>query len=182
MEARFCENVPVTIVGGGNAAGQAAIFVCERTSRATLIVREPSLTEYMSRYLADRIERDPRIEVMLHSEVRELLGDEVLEAVVVEDNETGERTEVPAKALFVFIGFEPHAEWVEGALELAEDGSIPTGSAVADWALPLETSRRGVFAAGDVRRGAVQRVAAAVGEGAMAVRLTHQRLDEALRH
>ena len=95
----------------------------------------------MSRYLADRIERDPRIEVMLHSEVRELLGDEVLEAVVVEDNATSERTEVPAKALFVFIGFEPHAEWVEGALELAEDGSIPTGSAVADWALPLETSR-----------------------------------------
>ena len=182
MEARFCENVPVTIVGGGNAAGQAAIFVCERTSRATLIVRERSLTEYMSRYLADRIERDPRIEVMLHSEVRELLGDEVLEAVVVEDNATSERTEVPAKALFVFIGFEPHAEWVEGALELAEDGSIPTGSAVADWALPLETSQRGVFAAGDVRRGAVQRVAAAVGEGAMAVRLTHQRLDEALRH
>jgi thioredoxin reductase (NADPH) len=182
MEARFCEDIPVAIVGGGNAAGQAAIFLCDRTSHAALIVREPELTQYMSRYLADRIERDPRIEVMLHTQVCELVGDETLTALVVEDNETGQRKEVPAQALFVFIGFEPHAGWVEGELELADDGSILTGPAVADWALPLETSRRGVFAAGDVRCGAVQRVAAAVGEGAMAVRLIHQRLDQAVRH
>ena len=117
---------------------------------------------------------------MLHSGSASCSATRCSKAVVVEDNETGERTEVPAKALFVFIGFEPHAEWVEGALELAEAGRSP-GSAVADWALPLETSRRACSppaTSGAGRCGGSPRRWAR----AMAVRLTHQRLDEALRH
>jgi thioredoxin reductase (NADPH) len=150
-----------------------------------LVVRGPDLGEDMSRYLVDRIERTPNVEVHLHSEIRELCGDRALEALVVEDRRTGERRRVAARALFVFIGAEPHTAWLDGQLELDEDGSVVTGSAAArdgHQPLMLETSRPGVFAVGDVRSRSVHRVASAVGEGAMAIRVVHERLAPLVHH
>jgi thioredoxin reductase (NADPH) len=143
----------------------------------------------MSRYLADRIARHPNIEVRYHCEVRDVVADAELQAVVVEDTNTHERSTVPARALFVFIGAEPHAQWLGEEVALDDRGFVLTGpDAIASdpgrahWTvdrapLPLETSRPGVFAVGDVRSGSIKRVAAAVGEGSMAVRLVHEHLD-----
>jgi thioredoxin reductase (NADPH) len=141
----------------------------------------------MSAYLADRIERNPKIDVLLNSEIREFIGDRPLEAVVVENAASGERRTLPAREIFVFIGAEPHTRWLDGQLALDDRGYICTGPVAANGAnanahtpeeqpLFLETSRPGVFAAGDVRSGSVKRIASAVGEGAMAVRLVHDRL------
>jgi thioredoxin reductase (NADPH) len=189
VEAQTCAGDPVAVVGGGNSAGQAAVFLCRRVASVTLIVRAPELGTSTSRYLVDRIERTPNIEVMRCCEVRELVGDDgVLEALVVEDGQTGERRRLPARALFVFIGAEPRVLWLADQLALDERGFILTGadagqtgaSCDGGGARPgiLETSRPGVFAVGDVRSGSVKRVASAVGEGAIAVRLVHQHLDE----
>jgi thioredoxin reductase (NADPH) len=176
MEARVCIGDPVVVVGGGNSAGQATVSLSRFTDEVRLVVREHDLTEHMSRYLADRIERSDAVEVLYHSEVREAIGEDALEALVVVDNDTGERRTVAARALFVFIGAEPHTDWLDGQLALDDGGYVLTGPAARDDALMLETSRPGVFAAGDVRSGCVQRVASAVGEGALAIRLVHQRL------
>jgi thioredoxin reductase (NADPH) len=187
MEAQLCVNDPVVVVGGGNSAGQATIFLADHVGKIRLVVREHRLDEYMSRYLADRIERDPRIEVLLHTEVRELLGDKLLEAVVVEDNESGERRTLEARELFVFIGADPCTDWLAGTLALDSGGYVLTGAAAARAAngqfdelgrapLMLETTEPGVFAVGDVRSGSIKRVASAVGEGSMAVRLVHEHL------
>jgi thioredoxin reductase (NADPH) len=143
----------------------------------------------MSRYLIDQLERDPRIEILRHTEVRELVGEEgILRAVVVEDNTTGQRGSLDARALFVFIGAEPHVRWLGTQLALDDHGFIMTGPAAIEgtgrrtWNLGrnpflLESSRPGIFAAGDVRSGSIKRVAAAVGEGAMAVRLVQEHLQ-----
>jgi thioredoxin reductase (NADPH) len=180
MEARLCAGDPVAVVGGGNSAGQATLFLARHAAQVRLIVREHDLAEHMSRYLADRIEHDPGIEVRLHSEVRELIGAGRLEAMVVEDTETGERERLPARALFVFIGAVPHTQWLDGGIALDAGGYVLTGAGAAPEPgrepLRLETSRPGVFAAGDVRSGSAQRVAAAVGDGALAIRLVHERL------
>jgi thioredoxin reductase (NADPH) len=177
VEAVVCRGTPLVVVGGGNSGGQAAIFLADHAANVTLVVREDELTENMSRYLADRIERAPGIEVRLHTELRELLGDLRLEGVVAEDIHTGERSEIDALALFVFIGAAPHTAWLGDQVELDGSGYICTGR---DGGLLLETSLPGVFAAGDVRSGSVKRVASAVGEGAMAVRLVHERLKNSL--
>jgi thioredoxin reductase (NADPH) len=132
----------------------------------------------MSRYLADRIARDPNIEVLVHTEVRELLGDDVLEALVVEDEQTGRRRTIDTRALFVFIGADPYTDWLAGLVALDADGFVVTGRRADEAALALETSRPGVFAAGDVRSGSIKRVASAVGEGAMAIRLVHEHLAD----
>jgi thioredoxin reductase (NADPH) len=184
MEARACRGDPIAVVGGGNSAGQAAVFLARHAAHVRLIVREHDLGENMSRYLADRIERTPGIEVLLHAEVRELIGGAALAAVIVEDTDTGERRELSARALFVFIGATPHTRWLAGQLALDDGGYVLTGRDAApgsDGAArgPLETNRPGVLAAGDVRSGSVMRVAAAVGEGAMAVRLVHRQLGAA---
>jgi thioredoxin reductase (NADPH) len=177
VEAMVCVDDPVIVVGGGNSGGQATIFLADHAARVTLVVREDELAENMSRYLADRIERAPDVDVRLHSELRELLGDHRLERVVVEDNYTGERAELPALALFVFIGAAPHTGWLGDQVELDDGGYIRTGE---NRGLLLETNLPGVFAAGDVRSGSIKRVASAVGEGAMAVRLVHERLKNSL--
>ncbi|HEX4692672.1 MAG TPA: FAD-dependent oxidoreductase, partial [Solirubrobacteraceae bacterium] len=182
MEARLCAGDPVAVVGGGNSGGQAALFLSRHAAHVRLLVRERELSEHMSRYLADRIERDPSIEVFLHSEVCELIGEHALEAIAVADQLTGDRKQVPARALFVFIGAEPHTRWLDGRLALDTGGYVLTGPAAArargDGREPLllETSLPGVFAVGDVRSGSAQRVAAAVGDGAVAIRLIHERL------
>jgi thioredoxin reductase (NADPH) len=177
VEAQMCRGDPVAVVGGGNSAGQGALFLA-RTARVRLIVREPELTQNMSRYLVDRIERESRIEVMLHSELRELQGDDVLEALVVEDTRSGRRQAVDARSLFVFIGAEPHTEWLAGLVALDDRGYVVTGRQAGGTALALESSRPGIFAAGDVRCRSIKRVASAVGEGAMAVRLVHEHLAD----
>jgi thioredoxin reductase (NADPH) len=186
VEAQLCRGAPVVAVGGGNSAGQAALFLSQYVPQLSLIVREDDLAESMSRYLAERIERSPMVEVFPHCEVRELIGDRALEGVIVEDTHTGERRRLDARALFVFIGAEPNTEWLRGRIALDDGGYILTGEAAAPSdprrdghsgerpPLLLETSLPGVFAAGDVRSGSVQRVAAAVGDGAIAIRLVHR--------
>jgi thioredoxin reductase (NADPH) len=173
------------IVGGGNSAGQAAMFLSERTSQCRLLIRGGDLTKSMSRYLVDQIQRNGSIEVLRHSQVVELGGERELESVTVADTRSGKRTRLPARALFVFIGASPHTEWLEGQLATDGAGFLLTGRDVqgealmefdGDRPLFLETSRPGIFAVGDVHSGSIKRVASAVGEGSTAVRLIHQRL------
>jgi thioredoxin reductase (NADPH) len=189
IEAQACFGRPVAVVGGGNAAGQACLFLAERAAHVYLVVRGESLDESMSRYLSERITRHPNIEIRLHAEVRDVVADPELEAIELEDNHTHEQERLGVGALFVFIGAEPHARWLGDELALDDQGFVLTGpEAIHDdhhrerWTvgrdpLPLETSRPGVFAVGDVRSGSIKRVAAAVGEGSMAVRLVHEHLD-----
>jgi thioredoxin reductase (NADPH) len=188
-EALLCRDAPVAIVGGGNSAGQAAVFLSRHAARVTLIAREPDLGEYMSRYLIDQIGRIANVRVMLGTEVRELLGDQALEAVAVTDNRTGARRTIRARALFVFIGVTPCTGWLDGLVDTDEHGFVRTGpharpatdgaaEAETGWQRSvLETSQPGMFAVGDVRSGSVKRVAAAVGEGAMAIRLALERMQ-----
>ncbi|MFB8393120.1 FAD-dependent oxidoreductase [Streptomyces yangpuensis] len=185
-EASLCRADPVGVVGGGNSAGQASLFLADHASRVHLLVRGGDLNADMSRYLVDQVERHPKIEVLLHTEVRGVSGEEGLESLVVEDNASGERRELRAAALFVFIGARPRTDWLKGVLALDEKGFVLTGAdarAAADasrWdslgrgPLLLETTLPGVFAVGDVRSGSVKRVASAAGEGAMAIRFVHE--------
>jgi thioredoxin reductase (NADPH) len=187
MEAQMCAGDPIVVVGGGNSAGQATLFLAEYVPKIHLVVREPELQRDMSRCLTDRIERTPNVELHTSAEVRELVGERAPEAVVVENNQTGQRDTLDARAMFVFIGAEPHTDWLGGLVELDSGGYVKTGRDVTGFAgcdgdraahqpLILETSQPGVFAAGDVRSGSIKRVAAAVGEGSMAVRLVHEHL------
>lgn len=186
QEALLCGTGPVVIVGGGNSAGQAAIFLAERVSRVYVVIRGDDLNKDMSRYLVDQIDRHPRVTVRLCTEVREVHGDDKLSEVVIEDKRTGERHSIETRALFVFIGADPNTSWLAGAVQLDDHGFVPTGPAALysdtdgnqrrtpRQLMTLETSRPGVFAAGDVRSGSVKRVASAVGEGAMAIRQIHE--------
>jgi thioredoxin reductase (NADPH) len=181
MEAQMCRGARVAVVGGGNSAGQAAMFLSRTVSRVTVLVRRPDLAETMSRYLIDQIDRTPNIEVRGHSEVAAVAGERALEGLAVRDRRTGAVAPLDVSALFVFIGAEPRTAWIGDALERDHRGFLLTGRELDGPArdvdpLLLETSRPGVFAVGDVRAGSVKRVASAVGEGAMAVRLVHQRL------
>jgi thioredoxin reductase (NADPH) len=186
MEARLCAGDPVAVVGGGNSAGQATLFLARYANPVHLIVREADLAEHMSRYLIDRIEPNPAVQVHLHTEIRELIGEHgALDGVVAEDNQTGERSRLDARMLFVFIGALPHTGWLADQVALDDRGFILTGSQAArtpeeaegdGQPLPLETSRPGVLAVGDVRSGSIKRVASAVGEGAMAVRMVFEHL------
>lgn len=186
-EARQCRADPVAVVGGGNSAGQAAVFLAGTSPVVHLLVRGGDLGANMSRYLVDQVQRHPRVRVHLHTEVREIAEDgKAMSGVEVEDNRTHERTRLAARALFVFIGAAPHTRWLSGHIALDADGFVLTGSdagafqtaGISRAPLPLETSSPGVFAVGDVRRGSVKRVASAVGEGAMAVRLVHEHLAQ----
>ena len=170
MEAMFCRQRPVVVVGGGNSAGQATMYLSRHAATVRLLIRDADLGRDMSRYLVDQIERDPNVEVLRNTEVRELVGQRgVLEALVVENNRTGERRRVEAAQLFVFIGAQPCTGWLAGTVKLDQNGYVQTGAL-------LETSWPGVIAVGDVRSGSIKRVASAVGEGAMAVRLIHSYL------
>ncbi len=177
VEAQKCTGA-VVVVGGGNSAGQASVFLSKRLDVHHLI-RGDSLDATMSRYLIDQIQRNPRITLHTRTQVKALIGATVLEAVVIETADRG-RPQLPACALFSFIGAEPNTDWLKDCLQLDEDGFIVTGSdltATDGWIpLLLETSQPGIFAVGDVRHGSIKRVATAVGEGAMVVRLVHERL------
>ena len=184
MEEQLCVGAPVAVVGGGNSAGQATAFLSQRADTVYLLLRHRELTRDMSRYLADRIERLPNVEVLPNTEIRELCGDDSLEGVVVEDLESGGRRRLDVRELFVFIGAEPCTDWLEGVVPLDDHGYVLTGSGAAaegrdGGASPalLETGVPGILAAGDVRAGSIKRVASAVGEGAMAVRLVYAQLN-----
>ena len=185
MEAAMCEGSHVAIVGGGNSAGQAAAFLSRSVRQVTLMIRGPDLARTMSRYLIDQIERIDNVELRTETEVAELVGDRSLESLVVRSGPNGEHTELDATALFVFIGADPRTGWLTGEVLLDEKGFVLTGHELdgrledgSPAPLALETSAPGVFAVGDVRSGSVKRVASAVGEGSMAVRLVHQHLSE----
>ena len=191
-EVQRCEGEEVAIVGGGNSAGQAALFLAGRTRRVYLLLRGEDLGKNMSSYLVDRITDAANIELLVSTGVRELTGEDRLKGVVIEDNRSGERRTLGVRALFVFIGAEANTGWLEGSVELDERGFVLTGRELNDSALDedgwqerlrepflLETSMPGVFAAGDVRSGSIKRCASAVGEGSMAVRLVHQHLADA---
>jgi thioredoxin reductase (NADPH) len=184
MEARLCGGAPVVVVGGGNSAGQAAMFLADSGSPVSLVIRGPDLGRSMSRYLVDRIEADPRIEVHLNSQVTALEGIRLLSAVRV----TGRQSDVKLECsgLFSLIGADPGSDWLSGCAALDDKGFVLTDLSIDDdhlddaWRalhrrpLPFETSRPGLFAVGDLRSGSTKRVAAAVGEGSAAVRSVHQ--------
>jgi thioredoxin reductase (NADPH) len=188
-EAQRCEGEEVAVVGGGNSAGQAALFLAAHTRKVYLLIRGDDLGKSMSRYLVDRITNTPNVELLANSEVRELIGEDLLDGVVVENNRSGEHQTLGARYLFVFIGADANTGWLRGTVGLDERGFVLTGAALdssvldeEDWRersrepFLLETSMPGVFAAGDARSGSIKRCASAVGEGAMAVRLVHQYL------
>jgi thioredoxin reductase (NADPH) len=183
-EARICGTQPVVVVGGGNSAGQAALFLAESGSRVCLVVRDGSLDNDMSRYLIDRIADHPGIEVMLGTEVSEVLGESELDGVRVQPADGADR-ELPARYLFVFIGTQAQSNWLPAEVGRDERGYVVTGSAPTGspvWRdagrqpLPLETTIPGLFAIGDVRSGSVKRMSAAIGEGASVVRMVHDHL------
>jgi thioredoxin reductase (NADPH) len=185
MEAQACTGGPVVVVGGGNSAGQAAVFLARTCTEVHIVIRGESLGNTMSQYLVDQIDHDPHIVVSPRTEVIDLVGGRVLEGVVLRDRDRKESSTLAACALFVFIGAKPSTEWLDGQLAEDEDGFLLTGADVpasyldASYRSPLflETSRQGIFCVGDVRSRSVKRVAAAIGEGAMAVRLVSERLQ-----
>lgn len=181
-EAAAMEGQRAFVVGGANSAGQAAVHLARFASHVTLLVRGPSLSERMSAYLINELERAANISVWLNTAVSSVYGQGRLEAVTVRDlTTTRERTE-PAAALFVLIGADPHSNWLAGSLQRDARGFLLTGFDLDRWKLdrpPMlqETSTPGVFAAGDVRHGSVKRVASAVGEGASAIPQVHRYLE-----
>ena len=184
MEAQACSSGPVAIVGGGNSAGQAALFLGRRSARVYVIVRGETLATSMSRYLIDQIDRDPRVIVTPRTEVTSLLGQDQLDGIELVDSQNKTST-LAVRGLFVFIGAQPSTRWLGGQLAEDEHGFLLTGSSIpqaqlddaAQTPLFLETSRPGIFAVGDVRSGSVKRAATAIGEGSMAVRLVYERLQ-----
>ena len=183
LEARVCSGTPVLVIGGGNSAGQAAIYLAQNNCRVTIAIRREDLTQSMSRYLIERIEADPKIDLLTGVEVQALAGHDHLEGATLTYRASGRRQELACTGLFCFIGARPATAWLGESVLLDSDGFILTdrqlpGPFTTDTAraLPFETSTLGVFAAGDVRHGSMKRVAAAVGEGSSAVRSVHERL------
>ncbi len=164
-EARYCRDAEVVVVGGGNSAGQAAMFLCRVAQRVRLLVRGDSLASSMSSYLSDRLEADPAITVQYGAQVVRVAGDDQLETVTIRDRAGAEET-VDTCALFVMVGAVPNTGWLEGLVRLDDKGFVLTGSSV-DAASPYATSCPGIFAVGDVRGGSVKRVASSVGEGSV---------------
>lgn len=185
-EAATYRDRHVYVIGGANSAGQAAMMFSKTSSRVTMVVRSDELGRKMSQYLVDQITATDNIEVLLGQRVVEVSGSTAVEEIRLQDVDTGDERTREASALFVFVGAVPHSSFLEGTVEMNERGFIYTGADVSTftetWPLsrdpyPLETSSPGVFAAGDVREGAVRRVASAVGEGSIAVTLVHRFLD-----
>jgi thioredoxin reductase (NADPH) len=183
LEARVCDGTSVLVIGGGNSAGQAAIYLAQSNCHVTIAVRRGDLAQTMSQYLIERIEADPRIDLITGVEVQGLSGGDRLEQVALKDLAGGPEHTLACSGLFCFIGARPATGWLGDGVLLDRAGFVLTDrqlpealSGGRDGALPFETSVRGVFAAGDVRHGSMKRVAAAVGEGSSAVRSVHERL------
>jgi thioredoxin reductase (NADPH) len=183
LEARVCDGSPVLVIGGGNSAGQAAIYLGQHNCRVTLAIRRDGLSQSMSQYLIERIEADPKIDVLTGVEVQALAGQGHLEQATFKHMATGQPQTIRCSGLFCFIGARPATAWLGEGVLLDENGFILTDRQLSGTLtdapsdpLPFETSTPGVFAAGDVRHGSMKRVAAAVGEGSSAVRSVHERL------
>jgi thioredoxin reductase (NADPH) len=190
MEAQLCAGEEVVVVGGGNSAGQAAVFLAPGVKRVHMLIRADGLVDTMSRYLIRRIEDNPAIILRTHTEIVALEGNGHLERVRWRDNRNGEEETNAMRHVFVMTGAVPNTRWLNGCVVLDKKGFIKTGPdlsqddlAGAAWPLRrppylLETSRPGVFAVGDVRGGNIKRVASAVGEGSIAVAFVHQVLHQ----
>ena len=189
MEAQLCAGEQVIVIGGGNSAGQAAVFLSQTSAGVVMLVRSGSLTETMSRYLVQRIEKNPLIQVLYSSELTSLQGDGHLEQVSWIEKTTHTISTKPIRHVFVMAGASPKTDWLTGCVSLDKKGFVLTGRDLGSvkppvpWPLSrpphmLETSVPGVFVVGDVRSGNVKRVASAVGEGSIVVHLVHQALAE----
>src|SRR5215475_15549993 len=185
LEGQTCRNETVIVVGSGNSAGQAAMFLSDGARKVLLVVRGKDITSKMSDYLSRRVQAQKNIEILYRTEIRRMSGGQKLEEVEIENTQTGERKVIKTPAVFSMIGAKPCTEWLPEEIARDDRGFIKTGTAVADapaWKAskhqptPMETSLPGIFAAGDVRSGSVKRCAAAVGEGGMAVAGIHLRL------
>jgi thioredoxin reductase (NADPH) len=185
MEGQLCRGATVIVAGGGNSAGQAAMFLSETAEKVLLVIRGETLATSMSSYLSRRVETKPNIEILYHTEIRRMTGGKCLEVVELENVQTRERRTVETRAVFSMIGAKPCTNWLPPEIERDEKGFVKTGPSITDlsaWKTagrspgPLESSRPGIFACGDVRSGSVKRCSAAVGEGGMAVEGVHQRL------
>jgi thioredoxin reductase (NADPH) len=186
MEAQLCAGEEVIVVGGGNSAGQAAVFLAQTARRVNVLVRSGGLAETMSRYLIRRIEEHPAITLETHSEIVALEGDTRLERVQSRNNKTGDATWREIRHVFVMTGAIPATQWLNGCIALDDKGFVLTGSDIPPEALVkerwrgnrspylFETSLPGVFAVGDVRAGNIKRVASAVGEGSIAISFVHR--------
>jgi thioredoxin reductase (NADPH) len=187
IEAQMCGGSEIVVVGGGNSAGQAAFFLSGQVRKVYLVIRGDDLKKDMSNYLVQRVVQTPNIEILRNTEVRRMAGDGHLGEVELVNNRTGAVRTLPTSALFSFIGAVPRTEWLPAQIEKDGKQFVRTGPGLAQsphWNARrqpffLETSRPGVFAAGDVRSGSIKRVASAVGEGAMAVQFVHEHLREA---
>ena len=168
IEARFCRGHEAIIVGGGNSAGQAAMFLARETKHVHILIRQDNLRETMSSYLTSRIEQDPDITVHSYTEVAELQGARRLTGVVVKNNQTGKTTAIDARGLFIMIGAVPKTDWLDGIVDLDDKGFVPTGKSVGA-SSTYATSTPGIYAVGDVRLGSVKRVASGVGEGSVVI-------------
>ncbi|WP_247232564.1 FAD-dependent oxidoreductase [Telluribacter sp. SYSU D00476] len=189
-EARGCSDRQVFVVGGGNSAGQGAMYLSQFATKVYIVIHKPDLTASMSHYLIDQIHSTPNIEIIAESDVIEARGGEHLEELVIKNSKTGEVQTYQANALFIFIGARPYTDWITSDMQKTDDGFIITGRDLVNrpdfnriWKkkrepYPLETCITGIFAAGDVRADAMNRVASAVGEGAMAISFIHKYLEE----
>src|SRR5262249_3402297 len=185
-EARLCRGSVVMVVGGGNSAGQAAVFLSQHARRVLLLIRGDDLNKNMSSYLVRRIEQSENIELLCNTTIRTMNGDGHLGSVEIIDGKAGQQRTVETQGVFSFIGASPRTDWLPPEIERDAKGFVRTGAGLAESPhLPagrapflLEASRPGVFAAGDVRSGSVKRVASAVGEGSMAVQFVHEYLKE----
>ena len=182
LEGQICRNETVIVVGSGNSAGQAAMFLSDGAAKVLLVVRGKDITSKMSDYLSRRVQAQKNVDILYNTEIRRMSGNQKLEEVEVENTKTGERRVIKTPAVFSMIGARPCTEWLPPEIARDDRGFIKTGTAVADepaWRsgkhqpTPMETSLPGIFAAGDVRSGSVKRCAAAVGEGGMAVAGIH---------
>src|SRR6202789_1455417 len=192
IEAQLCQHEDVIVVGGGNSAGQAAVYLAQTARKVHILVRSRALSETMSRYLIQRITENPGIELHCKTEIVGLEGDTQLERITWVDKKTGETSPHDIRHVFIMAGASPRTEWLQGCIALDDKGFILTGRDLDDpagiapptaWPLSrapqmLETSLPAVFAVGDVRSGNVKRVASAVGEGAIAVHLVHRALAD----
>ncbi len=178
LEARFCRNTDAVIVGGGNSAGQAAMFLSRHANCTHIVVRGEGLAATMSSYLSERILRDPRIRLWTHHEVSSLAGDGHLETLALRDRRSGDETRLQTRALFIMIGAAPNTEWLDGQIDLNDRQFVLTGAAAGRAGNPYATSMAGVFAVGDIRAGSIKRVASAVGEGSVVISGVHAYLAD----
>ena len=178
MEARFCRNTEVVVVGGGNSAGQAAMYLSRAAKCVHVVVRGTSLAASMSDYLSRRLEADPRVQLHYETTVSQLHGDDHLDAITLDTPDGPQRIE--SRALFIMIGAAPNTDWLAEHIELDERGFVLTGEKV-DRDSPYETSKPGIFAVGDVRAGSVKRVASGVGEGSVVVSRIWSHVDQLRR-